>query len=240
VLGRGGKDMDEFLEYLKFDIADVQSFRDLHGAGVIVDMFETVLPEFAFNDQSFTNDLVNKTAEALNINGLAVFFEVAFEEGWEIRAEKLIRALRKIKDKHVGFKLRTGGVTADSFPTAEQVAWTIMTTRDAGIPTKATAGLHHPIRHYNESVQAKMHGFINVFGAAVLALSHGLDQNQIQAIIEDEDAANFLFGETGFSWKNFTASIEQISQVRQNGFISFGSCSFDEPREDLRQLGLLA
>ena len=69
---------------------------------------------------------------------------------------------------------------------------------------KATAGLHHPIRRHDESVQTKMHGFLNVFGAGVLALSHGLDQDQIQAIIEDEDPANFIFNEADFSWKNFT------------------------------------
>lgn len=239
-LGRGGKDADEFVEYLKFDIADIKTFRDVHGAGFIVDMFETTLPASAFADQVLANDLVNKTADALNRNGLTVFFEAPIGDDWQARAEKLIRSLRKIKDKHVGFKLRTGGVTADSFPTPEQIAWAIMAARDAGIPMKATAGLHHPIRHYNQSVQAKMHGFINVFGAGVLALSHGLDLNQIQEIVEEEDPANFIFNEAGFSWKNFTASVEQIKLARVNGFISFGSCSFDEPREDLQKLGLLA
>jgi hypothetical protein len=238
-LGRGGKDSNEFLENLKLDITDIHTFRELHGAGVIVDMFETAFPKSVLTDPASALELVNKAADSLNKNGLTVFFESPFEDGWLLRTEKLIRSLRKIKDKHVGFKLRTGGVTADAFPTAEQVAWAIMAARDAGIPMKATAGLHHPIRRYDENVQTKMHGFLNVFGAGVLALSHGLDQDQIQAIVEDEDPANFIFNEADFSWKNFTASIEQIAQVRQGGIISFGSCSFDEPREDLRMLGLL-
>ncbi|MBC7878621.1 MAG: hypothetical protein H7Y59_15730 [Anaerolineales bacterium] len=239
ILGRSGKEMDQFIEYLKFDIADIQAFRELHGSKVVVDMFELTLPTSVFEDQSIVNDVVNKTADALNKNGLTVFFETSFGEGWQVRVEKLFRSLRKIKDKHVGFKLRTGGVTADAFPTAEQVAWAIMSARDSGIPMKATAGLHHPIRHYDQSVQTKMHGFINVFGANVIALSHGLDQDQIQAIVEDEDPSNFIFNEESFSWKNFTASVEQIAQVRSTGCISFGSCSFDEPREDLQKLGLL-
>jgi hypothetical protein len=238
-LGRGGKNVDEFLENLKADLADIKTFRELQGAGVAVDVFETVLPSSALSDNSVAHDLVNRSADILNKNGLTVFFETQFGDGWQARAERLIRSLRKIKDKHVGFKLRTGGVTAGSFPTPEQVAWTIVAARDAGIPMKATAGLHHPIRHYDESVQTKMYGFLNVFGAGVLALSHGLDQSQIQEIIEDEDPANFIFNEAGFSWKNFTATLEQIAQARTNGFISFGSCSFDEPREDLQKLGLL-
>ena len=239
VLGRGGKDADEFFQHLKLDLEDIHTFRELHGTGVVADMFEVALPGSGFTDPSSAHDLVNKTADVLNKNGLTVFFEAPFGEGWQARAEKLFRALRKIKDKHVGFKLRTGGVTPDAFPTPEQVAWTIASVRDAGIPMKATAGLHHPIRHYNEGVQTKMHGFINVFGAGVLALSHGLDQDQIREIIEDEDSANFIFNETGFSWENFTANIEQIKQARVSGFVSFGSCSFDEPREDLQKLGLL-
>ena len=238
-LGRGGKNEDEFLDNLELDLSDIFTFRKLNGGGVVVDMFETALPDSAFTDQSSINDLVNKTAETLNKNGLTVFFEAPFGAGWQVRAEKLIRSLRKIKDKHVGFKLRTGGVTAGAFPSPGQVAWTITATRNADIPMKATAGLHHPVRHYNESVQTQMHGFLNVFGADILAFAHGLDQNQIQRIVEDEDPANFVFNETGFAWKNIHASNEQIARARLSGFISFGSCSFDEPREDLQKLGLL-
>lgn len=237
-LGRGGKDADEFPVNLELDLSDIFTFHKLKGGGVVVDMYETALPESAFTDQSGINDLVNKTAETLNKNGLTVFFEAPFGEDWQMRAEKLIRALRKIKDKHVGFKLRTGGVTAHTFPSPEQVAWTIATTRNADVPMKATAGLHHPIRHYNESVQTKMYGFLNVFGAGVLAFAHELDQTQIQTIVEDEDPANFVFNETGFAWKNIHASNEQIARARQN-VVSFGSCSFDEPREDLQKLGLM-
>ena len=237
VLGRSGKDVDEFLENLKLDLEDIYAFRENNGVNVLVDMFEVVLPASALGDNSSTLDLVNAVADVLNKNGLIVFFEAPSGEGWQVRAEKLIRSLRKIKDKHVGFKLRTGGVTADAFPSTEQVAWAIAATRNADVPMKATAGLHHPVRHYNESVQTKMHGFLNVFGAGVLALSHGLDQNQIQEIIEDEDPANFVFNESGFCWKNFMANNKQIAQARQC-IVSFGSCSFDEPREDLQKIGL--
>ena len=120
-LGRGGKDTAEFLENLKIDISDILVFRDLHNAGVVVDMFETVLPASALTDPASTLDLAKKATDALNKNGLTVFFEAPFGEGWQKRAEKIIRCLRKIKDKHVGFKLRTGGVTADAFPDRKSV-----------------------------------------------------------------------------------------------------------------------
>lgn len=237
-LGRGGKEIDEFVEYLKFDIADINTFRDLHEDSVVVDMFETTLPAAALADRTIANDLVNKTSDVLNKNGLTVFFEAPFGEDWGTRAENLIRSLRKIKDKHVGFKLRTGGVTPEAFPSTEQVAWAIAATRDAGVPIKATAGLHHPIRHYNESVKTKMHGFLNVFGAGVLAVANNLSQEQIQSIIEDEDPNHFVFDKTGFGWKDLRVVNSEIVRARQQ-IISFGSCSFDEPREDLQKLGLI-
>ncbi|MBI5823437.1 MAG: hypothetical protein HZB18_05365 [Chloroflexi bacterium] len=237
VLGRGGKDDDDFLENLKLDLADIQTFRLLH-ENAAVDMLETALPVSAFAGQS-SHGLVNKTAEIFNINGLTVFFETAAGDDWQERAENLIRALRKIKDKHVGFKLRTGGVTANAFPSTEQVAWTIATARDAGIPIKCTAGLHHPMRHYHESVQTKMHGFLNVFGAGVLAVTNNLSIEQIKAILEDEDPASFIFDEAGFAWKNLRIVTSGITHARHQ-IVSFGSCSFDDPREDLQKLGLLA
>ena len=237
-LGRGGKDADEFLENLKQDLEDIHAFRENHDSAVLVDMFEVVLPASALGDNSSTLGLVNAAADVLNKNGLIVFFEASYGEGWQVRAEKLIRSLRKIKDKHVGFKLRTGSVTADAFPSTEQVAWAIASTRDAGIPMKCTAGLHHPVRHYNENVQTKMHGFINVFGAGVLAVAHKLSQEQIKSILEDENPASFVFNNNGFTWKNLRVATSKILHARHQ-IVSFGSCSFDEPREDLHALGLM-
>ena len=238
VLGRGGKDAKEFLENLKLDIEDVRAFRDMHGADVLVDMFEVALPASVLEDSESAHDVVNSATEALNMNGLTVFSEAPFGDGWHARAGRLMRVLRKFKDRHVGFKLRTGGVIADAFPSTEQVAWAIASARDAGVPMKCTAGLHHPIRHYNESVQTKMHGFLNVFGAGVMAVVNNLSVEQIQSILEDEDPANFVFDESGFQWKGLRIATPGVLHAR-NQFVSFGSCSFDEPLEDLRALGLL-
>ena len=238
VLGRGGKDSNVFLENLKLDIEDVRAFRETHGFNVLADMFEVALPASALMDNVSAHDVLNSAADVLNMNGLTVFFEAPFGEGWQARAEKLMRVLRKFKDRHIGFKLRTGGVKADSFPSTAQVAWAIASARDAGIPIKATAGLHHPVRHYNESVQAKMHGFLNVFGAGVLAVTKHLSVEQIQMILEDEDPASFAFDETGFVWKDLRVVTSEVLHARQQ-VVSFGSCSFDEPREDLRAMGLL-
>lgn len=236
-LGRGGKDMEEFLANIHLDIADIRAFADVH-PNANVDMYEVALPASSLTDKFSANEIVTRAAEALNKNGITVFFESPFSEGWEGRTEKLLRALRKVKDKHVGFKLRTGGVTAEAFPSPEQVAQAIIQTREAGVPMKCTAGLHHPIRHFNSSVNTKMHGFLNVFGAGVLAFANGISQAEIQSILEDEDPSNFVFDEHGFAWKGLRVASSVIKRARLFA-TSFGSCSFDEPREDLRNLGIL-
>ena len=76
-----------------------------------------------------------------------------------------------------GYKLRTGGVTADAFPTSMQIAKALVTPATHQLPFKFTAGLHHPLRQYREEVETKMHGFLNVLGAAVLAAEHRWDAN---------------------------------------------------------------
>ena len=54
-----------------------------------------------------------------------------------------------------------------------------------------------------------------------------------------DDPSHFLFHDGGMSWGALSATVEQIRQARQSSMISFGSCSFDEPRDDLRALGWL-
>ena len=137
-----------------------------------------------------------------------------------------------------GYKLRTGGVTADAFPTSAQIAAALVTPATHQHPIKFTAGLHHPLRPFRDEVKTKMHGFVNVLGAAVLAAEHRWDAKQAATMLEDENAASFSFGDDSFAWREWKIDVERLRYRRQ--FVaSFGSCSFDEPRDDLRALRLL-
>jgi hypothetical protein len=137
-----------------------------------------------------------------------------------------------------GYKLRTGGVTADAFPTSAQIAHALVAPATHQLPIKFTAGLHHPIRQFRDEVKTKMHGFLNVLGAAVLAAEHRWDAHQTSIMLDDEDSASFSFTEDFFAWREWKISIERL-QYRRKFVASFGSCSFDEPRGDLRALNLL-
>jgi hypothetical protein len=177
-----------------------------------------------------------KEARAI-VGELPVFWEAPPERAEQTIA--LIAGHSSDKDTATfGYKLRTGGVTADAFPTAAQVARALVTAATHKLPIKFTAGLHHPIRQFRDEVKTKMHGFLNVLGAAVLAAEHQWDADQGVTMLEDEDPRSFSFTEDFLAWRDWKIDTERL-QHRRKFVSSFGSCSFDEPRDDLRALGLL-
>ena len=147
--------------------------------------------------------------------------------------------IESIADVGAGAKVRTGGVTADLYPTTANLARFIARCADANVPFKATAGMHHPLRHLSEAVKADEFGFLNVFIAACLALTDELDEAAIAKILEERDAAAFVFTGESASWRDRTLEADSIEDVRAEFAIAFGSCSFDEPREYLHALGLM-
>ena len=138
-----------------------------------------------------------------------------------------------------GYKIRCGGVESFQFPPTEYLAKAISESAKSKVPLKFTAGLHHAVRHYNDSVSTKMHGFLNVFGATLLAHNTDLETADIQTLLEDENADHFLFTDKHFSWMDNSISLEEINILRSLYVTSFGSCSFEEPIEDLQELNLL-
>src|SRR6185312_9297033 len=102
-----------------------------------------------------------------------------------------------------GYKLRTGGVTADAFPSSAQIASALVTAATHQLPIKFTAGLHHPIRQFRDEVKTKMHGFLNVVGSAVLAAEHQWDVGQVVMMLEDEDPHSFSFTDDFFGWRDW-------------------------------------
>ena len=142
----------------------------------------------------------------------------------------------------VGLKLRCGGLAPADVPSLEQVAFVIEAARQARVPLKATAGLHHPLRGMDHTGTGKeavpMHGFLNVFGAAVLGHARRLGAADLLPILESRDPADFVFDDA-FSWQHHRASAEEVDVARGEAATSYGSCSFAEPLEDLEALGFL-
>jgi hypothetical protein len=57
-------------------------------------------------------------------------------------------------------------------------------------------------------------------------------------MLDDEEPASFSFTDDFFAWREWKIPTERIP-ARRELVTSLGSCSFDEPRDDLRALKLL-
>jgi hypothetical protein len=228
-LGPKTASTDAFLEALDDAEAAIRSLSRHNVDLISISHLEMFLP----HDVDATS-----LQEARSILGdLPVFWEAPPD-----RAEQTIALLAGFNSDAdlatFGYKLRTGGVTADAFPTSMQIAQALVTPATHQLPIKFTAGLHHPMRQYREEVQTKMHGFLNVLGAAALAAEHRWDTNQTAMMLEDENVESFSFTDDFFAWREWRIDTKRL-QYRRRFVVSFGSCSFDEPREDLRALGFL-
>jgi hypothetical protein len=95
------------------------------------------------------------------------------------------------------------------------------------------------VRHFEPVLETMTHGFLNLFISGVLARSHDLSEETLLAIIEEEEPTAFTFSEDGLEWRQIRADAQDVESARRIAVTSFGSCSFSEPLDHLRELGLL-
>lgn len=152
--------------------------------------------------------------------------------------------IKAIADAGALVKVRTGGTTADGFPSSHDLARFIITCAKEDVGFKATAGLHHPLRAVHhltyepESASALMHGFLNVFIAAAFA-QNGMETERLIEVLEERAPAAFQFDNGSVIWRDEMVVRGQLRNTRNLFAFSFGSCSFTEPIEDLQKLGWL-
>jgi hypothetical protein len=141
-------------------------------------------------------------------------------------------------------KVRTGGVTPEAFPQTSDLVRFIRGCILAGVPFKATAGLHHPLRaeyrltYAADSPRATMFGFLNLFLASAF-LRAGMHEVDAAQLLEEGSPEAFRVDDGGISWRDYRLDLRSLSEARRVGMISFGSCSFTEPIADLQSLHLL-
>ena len=141
-------------------------------------------------------------------------------------------------------KVRTGGITQDAFPKADDLVHFTAKCVRAGVPFKATAGLHHPIRstypltYEKDSPKGMMYGFLNLLLASAFIFD-GVKPEEAVEVLEEESRDTFRFEDDGINWRNRKITNEKISSARRTVVISFGSCSFREPTDELKSMDLL-
>jgi hypothetical protein len=163
--------------------------------------------------------------EAVEAAGLdpEVLFDAAPEVYFEqpLRDDVSFRILR-IGELGLRAKVRCGGSV---LPSVLALAEFVQACRRLEVPFKATAGLHHPLRSDDD------HGFLNLLAAAVFG-------DEEEALAEDDPSA-FAVTDDAFGWRERQAGPDEIARARRELFVSFGSCSAQEPIDGLRALGML-
>src|SRR5919109_3534334 len=143
-LGSKTENAKSFSDELKSAAEAIRSFQKQHGALVSVVQLEMFVP--ADVDLAKLNDV----AGALGDLKLQTFWETPAES-----AEKTISLLARAKQPAFGYKLRTGGMTADAFPSSVQISRAILASTKHHVPIKFTAGLHQPIRQFRDEVKTE-------------------------------------------------------------------------------------
>lgn len=209
-------------------VQQIEEFNRAHAPNVVADSLE-VKAESSYQ--------INEISNALP-GGLEAYFEIPIGESLADLASTLAICGRRAK-------IRTGGVTETAFPPTERITRFMRVCLAANVPFKATAGLHHPLRcikpltNERDAPEGTMNGFLNVFLAAAF-LRQGYQPRLINELLKNKRADDFLFDDNGVLWRqeHFVNSL-QIENARIRNAISFGSCSFVEPIEDLQEIGLL-
>lgn len=185
-----------------------------------------------------TTDQIDQLVPYASRN-LPVYIELPAGE----RAMDLIDYLGGIDPKNTRAKLRTGGIAANMIPSVESVVRFSAACVRAAVAFKATAGLHHPLRgqyalsYDHHAEQAVMHGFLNLLLAVGYLLNQLISEEEAIALMAEQDAAAIAATPDGWCWRGRTLGPEHLRRLRHEGLVSFGSCSFIEPIEDLLALG---
>ncbi|HRP08680.1 MAG TPA: hypothetical protein PLL69_09340, partial [Gemmatimonadales bacterium] len=164
-------------------------------------------------------------------NDLEYFFEVPHAADHDA----LIGGIARLG---AGVKLRTGGVTPESFPSSAQVISFLAAAVRHGVRFKATAGLHHPWRgshpltYAPDSPRHVMFGFMNLMLAAAL-LRAGENQATATAALEETAGGAIVLDSDAIRWRSHEILMDDLIGLRTEGFRSFGSCSFREPVDEL-------
>lgn len=225
------------------DLDAIFAFNHRHaqaGNGLaLIDAVELKVPDAA---GSASLDFIDRAIETMP-DELYAFFEIPARNLADCRG--LIAGLA---GADAAAKIRTGGVTADSFPPSDAIASFLQACAAADVPFKATAGLHHAVRAHHPLTyepgcpKGLMHGYLNLFTAAALVRTHHVEPAVACEVLETTDPRAFTFGDTLLTWQHPTRgsyglTVEQLAHTREMFALSYGSCSFDEPVTELRQLG---
>lgn len=202
------------------DLRRVRAFNEAHDGRATIDAVEAKAPSAA---------QVEHLAPFVGA-GLEVFAEIPVTGD----IEPAVAAAGRIG---VRGKIRTGGVTPEAFPSSAQIVRFLRACHELGVPFKATAGLHHPLRgtyrltYEPNAPRSDMYGYVNLVLAAVL-LWMGEDEATVTAMLEERDQGALHVDAVAVQWQSHVIETTMITRARHALVRGFGSCSFREPLDE--------
>lgn len=148
--------------------------------------------------------------------------------------------MNRVAARGLRAKIRTGGVTADAFPSPIAIVSFIEAAVRHGVAFKATAGLHHAVRgayrltYEADAASAPMYGYLNVL-LATAAVQAGAPADEAEALLVLADPASLTLHDGAIRWGGREFPVPDLRATRAR-LASFGSCSFKEPVEELDAL----
>jgi len=214
------------------DAARIRTLNAAHARSAVIDSAEVKVAGPAAVARRRITELVEQLPPSIRL-----FVEIPIDD--ELRL-----FMAAIAGANACAKIRTGGVTKESFPSASAVARFLVCCAEHDNRFKATAGLHHPWRgtyplgYEPNAPTTTMFGFLNVLVAAAFA-RRGADEDDLVDILQSERGSDFRFDDDELRWRTIRLPRQELVESHATFALSFGSCSFEEPVLELRRLALL-
>ena len=226
---------------IRADLARIDHVGEL--AGVTVGALEVKIPGPAL-DADGLRRIVALVAERRPATEIAVWYETSYDAGWTTSPDMWLASLASARadaPAHLtlGAKVRCGGARPAQTPSVDDLAAFVVAAHAHDVPWKATAGLHHPYRRMGAAGGVVPHGFVNLFLAGIALHAGVLEPARVAALLAEEDPRAFVVDPMHCAWREVRVEAEQVAAARER-CVAFGSCSFDEPVNDLRELGILS
>lgn len=151
-----------------------------------------------------------------------------------------VELILTISNARARAKVRTGGPTPEAIPSDAALARFIVLCAESRLQFKATAGLHHaitgeyPLTSDSEGPRSRMYGFVNLIVATSFARFE-MEEKLVREVLAETSASAFAFDNDGLQWRSHRLTNRQLELTRSQIAIAFGSCSFEEPVNELAQ-----
>ena len=235
---------ESYADQFGLDVGQIESVLAGHPDVIRPVMIELKAPSVALTSVSEMIACLSQISShsALHTMGVErIYIEIERTNAFAFDLETACQALKEMAFGPIrfGLKIRCGGVEEHQYPSTRDIAIFLSTALRERCQFKATAGLHHPVRHFNEEAGVTMHGFLNVFFAALVSAKFSPGPAELMRVLEDQDPHHFEFVDGGIRYRDWFVSESDIEHTRKERALSIGSCSFAEPRQDLLDLGIL-